>query len=243
MRIASVAALLVVSVGTLAGGCTPHFAIRYSLDDVRTVKDPRLAQLTLRIGPFRDQRSTAPEASFLFSSGRETEVNGQKSCVNAEQNYDVPAVVEQVVNAIALHLRRMETYAAVETTEVPKSYVLSGTLRRFYGVQTTSTAAQVGAAFGLIGALATMNEKTKGTIDIELTNLQLIGPNGQKVAQLSNVKEHYQGDLPADADCNVIFESVNDQLKIAVEKLATQLLGELRNVVNPWPVPKAEAKP
>lgn len=220
---------------TLASGCAPRFTVRYPVEALQPFRDPALSSLRVRIAPFRDARKTAPESAYIFSSGREVSVaGGSNLCVNGEESYAEPALVEQIAAAIVAHLGQMHTYASVAAgNRAAGEYQLTGTLRRFYGEQQTSTAAQVGAAFGLVGALATADAQTAGEVTIELTHLEIIAPNGQKVAQLPDVIEHYQGPLPADADCKAIFATMNEHLEVAVRQLAGGLADQLRQAVAP----------
>jgi hypothetical protein len=218
--------------GLLALGCTPHFPVAYSVDDVPARVDPGLAAVHLRIAPFRDERASLAANQQLFSSDRDASVDGKSSCINAEKNYEEHAVPDQLADAIAQHLRKLGAYGRVTVGPgQPGTYTLTGSVRRFYGVQETSSAAEVGAAFGLVGALATSGAKTPGRVEIHFANLELYGPDGQAVARLQDVYYQQARELPADAYCNAIFQNVNEGLKYAVAQLAAQLADTMHRVV------------
>ena len=236
MRVINVAALGAIwAAVTLASGCGPRFTIRYPVQELAPYRVPALASLRVRIAPFHDARRAAPESAYIFSSGRELTVAGDKNlCVNAETSYAQPAVAQQIAAVIVAHLGQMHTYASVAAGErAAGEYQLTGTLRRFYGEQQVSTSALLGAAFGAGGALATANEQTAGHVTIELTQLTLIAPSGETVAELPDVLEHYEGELPGDADCRAIFATMNEHLKNAVAKLAGRLADQLQQTVAP----------
>jgi hypothetical protein len=246
MRVVKVAAVSAMwAVVTLASGCAPRFTIRYPVEELAPYRVPALATLRVRIAPFHDARRAAAESAYIFASGREVSVAGDKSlCVNAETSYAPPAVVQQIADVIVAHLGQMHTYASVSAGErAAGEYQLTGTLRRFYGEQQVATSALLSVAVGGGGALLTANEQTWGNITIELTQLALIAPNGETVAQLPDVLEHYEGSLPGDADCKAIFATMNEHLQVAVSKLAGRLADQLQQTVAPRASAPNESSP
>jgi hypothetical protein len=98
--------------------------------------------------------------------------------------------------------------------------VLSGTLAAFYGRQEISGAARTGQMFGLIGALATSNVTTDGTVRVALRDLVLEDKITQRRIPLADIEVTRHGELPAAASCMVIYQNVDDALSDAATRLA-----------------------
>jgi len=102
-------------------------------------------------------------------------------------------------------------------------YYLTGKLRRLYGEQELSSSARAGSYFGLIGALATSGATTNGTIAIEFTDLVVHRKSDGAKIKLEDVQDRFAGELHADAYCWCIYDNVNDQLKLSVDKMAAKI--------------------
>jgi hypothetical protein len=208
-------------------GCTPTRDISYDIKDVMpadSASTPGFSitkNITLRISPFFDVRDTVPENTVLFVQGRESDVDGKHSCINSEENYKKRTVAGQVTEMMTEHFRKRNTFKMIADTGAgPCDYYLTGDLRSFYGAQEFSTSAKVGSMFGLIGALATSGAKTKGNVVIEFTNLTIHRTSDGNAKPINNYLATYSGDLRADANCWCIFDNVDDQLKLAIDKFA-----------------------
>ena len=62
----------------------------------------------------------------------------------------------------------------------------TGTINCFYGQEGFSTAAMVGAQFGLLGALVTAGAKSPGKIIIEIADMKLFKNDGTLVKDFGN---------------------------------------------------------
>ena len=107
-------------------------------------------------------------------------------------------------------------------------YYLEAKIKYLYGIQKFSTAAMVGAQFGLIGALATASAKTNGTIIIELTDIKLFDKQNNLIASIDAFRKEYEGEFPADANCFCIYQNVNQQLQVFNDELIGLLALELQ---------------
>ncbi len=164
---------------------------------------------------FEDVRKSNSEDSVLFTRPKATKILKEKVCINSEQHYKKKPVNYQVSQIISDYFRQQEIYKAVTFDKKDTSdYYLTAKLKRFYGNQSFSTAAAVGAQFGLIGALATANTKTKGKIEIELSDIRLFDKKDKLIKELGNFKRTYEEDYHVDGYCWCIYFNVNDKLKI-----------------------------
>ncbi len=205
-------------------GCSVTRDITYDTMAIQRVYARPLTG-SLHVATFVDARRTHAPSALLFGGDRETELGERSVCVNAETHYPAEQVAAQVTKLAAAHLERRGLFRGPVTTgaRVRSDYVLTGLLRALYGVQETSSEAQVGAAFGLIGALATFGATAKARIHIVLGDLRLLDANGHELSRLPDVAVDFQGELEADAYCWAIYEHTNAKLRQAVEQLAVTL--------------------
>lgn len=232
-RILRATALCAVAVA--ATGCVKH-PIKYDLESVSIARGASLKS-TLDVEVLADQRAEQPQNRVLFENDHEATVNGADLCINSERSYEEGTVARQVSEMIRAHLsKRGRIQHVLLSQQQPSDYQLTGTLRSYYGSQAQSGPAKVGAMFGVVGALATANLTTPGVVRIEITDLKLLRKDGTLVAQLPNVSEVVDGDLPVDAYCWTIYFTVDEHLKDAVEKLARSVEKELERATTPQQV-------
>ena len=105
------------------------------------------------------------------------------------------------------------------------NYYLTGTLNRFYCEQEFSTAAAVGASFGLIGAIATAGIKTPGKIIIDISDLKLYRKDGTLIRDFGDFRKMYKNEFKADANCFCVYWNINTKLK----DFNTDLIKVIRN--------------
>jgi hypothetical protein len=205
-------------------GCSVTRDITYDTMAIQRVHARPLPG-SLYVATFVDARKTHAPSALLFGGDRETELGEQSVCANAETHYPRGQVAAQVTQLAAAHLERRGLFRGPVTTgaRVRSDYVLTGLLRALYGVQETSSEAQVGAAFGLIGALASAGATSKAHIHIVLGDLRLLDANGRELSRLPDVAVDFQGELGADAYCWSIYEHTNEKLREALEQLAVTL--------------------
>lgn len=217
-------AWLAIGIGLATGtlGCASTQRVAYSVDQVSRSKGPAAPRARLMIRPLRDVRRQIAGNSVLFRSSEETDINGEPYCVNAETHYEPNAVGAQVADALVQHLRKRGALRAVSIGERKQdAYYLSGTLRRFYAMQkSTSTSPMTGALFGLAGvavAAAATPDKTPGTVSIEMVDWILYDRQGNQLVRLPELRYDKQLQLPAAADCLVVYENINRHLKWAFD--------------------------
>lgn len=229
IRMLRCAALLAL-VATGGTGCVKH-AITYDLTTVPRAQGGQLAS-TLDVEVLTDRRASEPQNRILFENDASATVNGQDLCLNAESGYEPQTVAHQISELIRAHIEKRGRFQQVLMSQKEAAdYHLTGTLRSYYGSQAQSGPAKVGAMFGLVGALATMNLTTPGTIRIELTELQLARKDGSVVARLPNVSEVVESDLSVDASCVAIYSNVDGRLPSAVEKLSRAVEHEVERAL------------
>ncbi|MCL2041658.1 MAG: hypothetical protein FWG84_06440 [Bacteroidales bacterium] len=203
--------------------------IAYNLDSVKVVPESqRLSQIVFSVQNFEDIRSSSEQNEALLQAKQATiKINKTNTCVNAEKLYKTP-VGEQMTSLFASHLIAKKVFADVLVNQKEVAdYYLTGKIKHFYGTQAYSSGAAIGAQFGLIGALATSNLKTKGTIIIELTDLCIYDNNDNLIAKVGDFKKEYEGEFPVDANCFCIFNNINQKLYAFNEDLAQVLWMEV----------------
>jgi phenylpyruvate tautomerase PptA (4-oxalocrotonate tautomerase family) len=210
--------------------CKPAQKIVYGTDTFKTLEIGKNVNFSFSVQTFEDIRSESKinETHFIAKQWN-AKINGKQSCINSEVLYKVP-VAEQMTAIFAQHLtKKLPQISVVINQKEDADYYLEATIKHFYGIQEFSTAAAVGAQFGLIGALATANVKTDGKIVIELTDIKVFDKQNNLITSMSNLRKEYEGEFPADANCFCIYRNVNQKLSEFNDELIGLLLVKIRN--------------
>jgi len=195
-------------------GCVGNQKITYNIKDIPKKNITKLGALVLDVEIFEDLRKSNLEDSALFNLPRTTKILDEKVCINSEQHYRKQPVNYQVSQIVSVYFRQQGIYKDVTfENKVTSDYYLTAKLKRFSGNQGFSSKAAVGAYFGLIGALATANAKTKGKVEIELSDIKLFNKKGKLIKDLGRFKRTYEEDYPVDAYCWCIYANANEKLK------------------------------
>lgn len=206
--------------------CTYYQKVGYKTADIIVSPTTKTIPISVSVQVLEDNRLALTENAILFSKPRQTAIDGKTMCLNSEKHYAKDSVVFQITRILTQH---MKTAALFESTSFKDSencpYYLSGKLNAFYGEQGFSTAAAVGAQFGLIGALATASVKTDGKITIEVSDLKLFKKDGTLVKDLGSFYKEYVDSFRADGYCWCIYANVNEKLK----DFNAQLIEKIRN--------------
>ncbi len=215
---------------TLMTSCKPTQTIVYNIDRLKTLEVGNNVNLSFSVQTFEDIRSESELNETHFASNQwNTEINGQQSCINSEVLYKKP-VAEQMTAIFAQHLnKKMPQISVFVNQKENADYYLEAKVKHFYGIQKFSTAAAVGAQFGLIGALATASAKTQGTIIIELTDIKVFDKQNNLIASVGDFRKEYEGEFPADANCLCIYRNINQKLSEFNDELIGLLSLEIQN--------------
>ncbi len=214
--------------------CAPTQHILYDLSDVAPAAAPRV-NVVLRLRDFDDGRARdAPSLVLLDdANGNEARIDGKRRCLNGERYYQSGAVTREVAEMIAAHLSRRGVIRHVHgSSAAAADYSLRGEVHALYGMQDFHWGSAIGAQFGLIGALSTMGNQSQTQIRIELTKLTLFDAKDRVVAVLPRVLVELDGPMPVDAYCWAIYANVNEQLKVAVGRLADWVEATLAHASN-----------
>jgi hypothetical protein len=195
-------------------GCTVSQKITYNIEDIATPPSVEQIPAMVNVRIFKDNRANIESNSLLFNNPRQMKLDGEMTCINSEKNYKGDTVANMITRMMVKHfnqasLFKMSYYEDNRYTD----YYITGKLNQFYGQQKFSTAAAVGAQFGLIGALATSEVKTPGKIIIEISDLKLLKKDGTLVKDFGSFYKEYKGEFKADAACWCIYWNMNKKLK------------------------------
>jgi hypothetical protein len=209
-------------------GCSPTFRATYDTTTVRSAPGPRL-DVALDLEVLRDARRRHAPSTVLFRGESVVEIDGEDSCVNAEASYEA-GIARQVTDTVAQHMARRGVLRAVTVQSTARTdYRLSGEIGALYGVQETSGQAQTGAAVGgLIGGIIAATATAPTRVRIVFRNLAIHDSTGRIVARPADVVLDFQGELGADAYCYAVYANVNEKLREAVDQLAANVEGALR---------------
>jgi hypothetical protein len=238
--------LLLISTVLLAAGCVPKHELGYDMQRLMVEDGPQV-NAALTVATFVDKRRDYVSAEFFGNNPRGVASGGVKVCINAEGNY-LESVPQKLSLIISEHLAHRGVIQA-RNDAAPK-YVLEGTLVALFGLHGWSDAtpkAQRALAIGDLstgarGSLAWLSIPigrmaaiasggTPATIEIAFADLQLRRASDGAVKSLPNLALRFSGRLPEYGHCETIYNSVNEQLKTAVSRLAKQIEDTLRA----WP--------
>ena len=230
--------LLALAVTLLLTGCgdTPH-RIRYPLDNVRPNEESPSLEVRLMISPLRDVRARVDGNQPLFRGSNETQIDGVTYCANAEEGYNFDSVGTQISEMLAEHLRKRHSFRAVSVgSRVPGAYYLSGTLRRYYAIQVSSTVSPTTALlFGLTGVVVEASLKpdwAPGLIAIEIVDLNLYDNDGHLVTKFPEIKHTVNKNFATDAyECGMVYDNVDTELHVVFNEFVLALENSLETAV------------
>jgi len=224
---------ILITVLTVTTSCTMNQKISYSTKNIEINHDTELSTLVLDIEEFTDNRKDNPDNYVLFTKSKDASIDGKIRCINSEKNYKKEPVTLQLSRMLVDHMNLRNSFKKVVLNKKDTAdYYIKGDLRNFYGNQKYSTAASVGAQFGLIGALATAGVKTEGKIIFEISDIKIYDRNNQIIKTIGTFKREYVGDFPADAYCWCMFQNVNNKLKDYFTELIAKVESEIKNTRN-----------
>ena len=210
--------------------CAAKQKISYSKEGVVEMYSAMPIDVDIRV--LTDGRATNSDGIFQASESNQTKKLKKMICINSEKYYGKDSVVFQISREIAEHFKAAKLFRNTTfNTSESASYYLIGNLLWFYGEQDYSMGAAVGAQFGLIGALSTMNVKTPGAIKIEISDLALYNRSGEVVKEFGSFSKEYVEEMPADAYCWCMYRNINEKLKDFNQGLSEKIKAELVGVV------------
>jgi len=209
--------------------CKPSQKIVYDINKYQPSSE--VVNASLSIQTFQDIRDELPENQLhLQSKNIIAKVDNNQSCINAEVLYKI-SVGQQLAEMLGKYLNKKAYFTSVEINKKEQAnYFVTAKVKQFSGIQKYSTKAAVGAQFGLIGALATMNLKTEGKVAIELSDIQIYNNKGLLVANIGDFKKEFDGDFPVDANCYCIYRNVNNFLADFYEELGATIFQEIKKL-------------
>lgn len=214
----------------LFAGCAMTQKIGYRTDNIPVQHQVTPIPISVNVHFLTDNRTQNNENELIFNQPRSTTNNKKAVCINSEKHYKKDSVAAQLTQMMVTHFNkaRLFNYCTLENESLCE-YYLTGTLNTFYGEQEFSSAAAVGAQFGLIGALATAAVKTKGKIIFDIADIKLYKKDGTLVKDMGSFYKEYNEDLPADAYCWCIYNNINQKLMEynthLTEKIRSDLAG------------------
>lgn len=215
----SVAGLLALT------GCSQQ--ITYPLDDIPKAVNSPFAGNTLGVEAFRDVREKPSEKQAWYEEKRKTQRGGKDWWFNNDQEYKNKCVAPWITEMIVKHLNQSGLFRSVTLKEKATSdtdYILQGEIQKFEGYKEPSVAAQVGAQFGLIGAIATAGVTSRYEATTVLINVKLIRKDSQETIWQGVVEGKIEGEDYADAYGWSAYIKANLSLKEAVNHLIDELM-------------------
>jgi len=227
MNTAKVILLILTGLLVLPGCSQP---ITYSLDDIPKAVNSPFTSNTLGVEAFEDVRENIPVKQAWYKSfykeRRITHRGGKGWWFNDDQEYKNKCVAPGITEMIVKHLNRSGLFHSVTLKEKARSdtdYILQGGIKTFEGYKEKSVAAQIGAQFGLIGALATSGVTSQYEATTVLNNVKLIRRDSQETIWQGVIEGKIEGEDYADAQGFSAYTKANISLKEAVNQLIDEL--------------------
>ena len=212
-------------------GCTVSQKIVYNTDDLEVSQtiEPIPAIVEVRI--LNDNRANIEENAILFNNPRQIKLDGKQTCINSEKHYKKDTVVNEVTKMMVAHFNKARLFQMSFYDHYPNTnYYLTGTLNNFFAEQEFSSGAAVGASFGLIGALATSDITTPGTIIIDISDLKLYKQDGTLVKDFGDFYKEYNDDFKADGYCWCAYWNANEMLKDYMSRLIEKIRNDMADI-------------
>ncbi len=223
---------IIMGILFVTAGCALNQDIKYNINDIQESNNSRLRSYTLSIMEFSDSRRADLENNILFSHGKEAWLEDGTYCINSEKHYKKENVAKQIASKFVDHLNKKNIFKSVTLNNREQSdFYLTGNVYKFYGKQEFSHKSAIGSQFGLLGALATIGTKTKGSTEIIIKDLSIYDKNNNIIAMLDDINEVFNGDFRADAYCWHIYGTVNEKLKEAIEKEISHMEEKLSKII------------
>lgn len=223
-------------------GCATQQKVIYSMDEVQRVRTSPVVHVSLVIAPLKDERKSVADNSVLFRSGNETTIDKSDVCINSESGYEPDPISDQIAGMLAAHLRSRGALPNVTVgTRRDGAYFLTGTLRRFFAMQkSTATSATTWVLFGAVGAAvagASNPDEIPGRVSIEIVDLVLYDATGRRVMKLPDIRHNEQLAMRSAADCLIVYDNINLQLKRAFDRYAGTIELSIRDTQSASQVP------
>jgi hypothetical protein len=152
-------------------------------------------------------------------------------CRNSEKYYQHDSIPYQITDILSKQLVNAGIFASTIQDPLKQcDYSLSANITKVYGTQEISVVKQVGQQFGLIGALATADNKTAARITIEFTDIELKSLSTNKVLlKIPSFERTYSEDMPSDANGWSIFPNVNTKMNSFIIDLVREMQDRIIN--------------
>ena len=226
--------LLFPAILLLFSGCIANYSIKYKYKKIAPTNNTKLSSFVFDIETFDDDRDD-PNASvdFLINE-RMQRIDGRLYCVNSDYHYRKKTVPFQLTEVLSKHLMKKKVFKKVLINQKDSAdFYITGKLIKFYGKQRISVKAIVGAQFGAIGALATMDTKSNSLFEIEMQELKLFNKKNELIKDYGNFKRTYEGEFKVDGHCWCAYENANKKLKDFYTDLTYAIEKDLSVAVSP----------
>lgn len=219
--------IYIILISAMLSSCAINKPIYYYADDIWPEKKNTPIPISVSIQMFEDNRMNIEENSLLFNSLRQVKLDSNQVCINAERHYRKDTVVAQIPKMLTKHLNNLEVFSRVlyNKKEVC-DYYITATLNSYFAKQEYSTAAAIGASFGLMGAIATAGIKTSGNIIIDISDVKMFDKQGNLVLDIGSFYKEYEEEMSVTGDCFSIYDNINRRLKEFNSFLIEQLKAE-----------------
>jgi hypothetical protein len=224
--------ILLITLNFLLISCIINKPINYQTNDIEPAQESNTFPINVEIWAFDDNRRNFDDNQVLFNNNKQTRLEKDSYCINSERHYKHDLVNNQITKMLVHHLIQEKVFKLSvfgHCTEC--DYYLTGKINNFYGHQLYSTAAAVGAQFGLIGSMATSTLTSQGLLIIEFSDIKLHSKKDNRIIKdFGNFYKAYEKHLPVDASCWCIYDNMNLMLKDFNHHLIQKIRYDLKDL-------------
>jgi hypothetical protein len=194
--------------------------INYPIENMQNKTKTSFSGKSLAVKMFIDDRTLFKQEKN--GKNRKIENGNTTWFFNNTNQYKDKNVSLLITQMIAKHLNATNIFKLAEYQNGDTyryDYILDGTIKEFSGFKEESTTTEIGAAFGLLGALATSNVQSRYKGTTILVNMTLRENKTNRIIWNGDIQGDVEGSDYADADGWSAYEKANLSLKEAVNKL------------------------
>jgi hypothetical protein len=220
-------AVLCVLLGFSTGsGCLYRRDISYSVRKIQPAPKSAFTSCDLEVALFEDARAPDPASSawYKFIYPRVPK-NDEDFFYNSDRYYKKGEVPKKISKMIAKHLKAVKLFRTVTFAEKgpsPRTWLLTGKIRRFEGLKEPTISPEMASQFGLIGAIITSMTKTEYQGYVVLSDVRLLRPD-RTVAWEGEAVAETSGENMADPSGWDAYVRADEALKVAVASLVKKL--------------------
>jgi hypothetical protein len=224
-RLSSLLSLMILFVS----GCAVNKKIAYPVADIAPISSDRFSSSVVMVKPLVDERHPVAKAGETTRPAMVKRDDSNWWFYNSDDHYRSEPVAAQVTRMLIEHLNASHLFQNArpydDNARSEAQWMLEGRITTFDAYKQRSMATQVGAQFGLIGALFTSGVQSEFEATTVLSNMKLTNTATNEVIWEGAARSTIRGMDSADPYGWAVYAVANASLKQAIDNLLVTLKG------------------